>query len=131
VRRHWAIVAAALLSAGPLAATGRAQTDPGGGAEVGGTVPSFFSLGLEQTATSVVATITSTDAPVSLSVAADGAGRFDASLGSGRYNPLDPTFGLVLQRWDDVLAGRKATFRLRATSAAPSVVLVTVAAQTP
>lgn len=133
MRRRGTIAALVLLSAGPLAAAARAQEDPGGGAQVGGTVPSFFSLGLEQTASKVVATITSTDAPVALGVAGAGAGSFSASTGTAAsgYHPLDPAFGLVLQRWDDVLAGRQATFRLRARSAKPSVVLVTLTAQTP
>lgn len=132
MRRRGTIAALVLLSAGPLAAAARAQ-DPGGGAQVGGTVPSFFSLGLEQTASKVVATITSTDAPVALGVAGAGAGSFSASTGTAAsgFRPLDPAFGLVLQRWDDVLAGRQATFRLRARSAKPSVVLVTLTAQTP
>jgi hypothetical protein len=138
------------------------------GTDIGGTVPSFLSLALDVppslasfpssagvAGATIEATITATDAPVSLSVAdgdAEGAPRHGHLVAAARilsaplqvaaggaFAPLDAPIAPLLMRWDDVLASRRTQIRLRqqvpagALRAGPysKTVLVTVSTETP
>jgi hypothetical protein len=121
-----AVVVLSCLAAAPV----RADTE-GGGTQIGGSVDSTLALGVEQTGATVRAVVTTTEPGARLSVAsADGRSGLSASV-SGPYAPLDPAFGLTLVAWDDVLAGRATTLRLKSASRSASTVLITLSATTP
>jgi hypothetical protein len=139
------------------------------GTDIGGTVPSFLSLSLDVPAglatfpkaagvatATIGATITATDAPVTLSIAdgdAESAPRhghlvaatrvlpapLQAAVGGAGFQSLDDPLGPLLMRWNDVLAARRTEIRLRqqvsagALRAGPytKTVLITVSTQTP
>jgi hypothetical protein len=156
------IMALALLVC--LCPAGAGAQEPG--TSIGGTVPSFLLLGIDvppsltgfaaargnSTAT-ITATITASDAPVTLSVAdgdsegaprhghlVAGAGVLGAPLqvaaGVGAFQPLDAPLDPLLVRWTEVLAARRAPIRLRQTVAgrvptATKTLLITVSTETP
>jgi hypothetical protein len=157
-------VIAALACLGPSDAAAQAP-----GADIGGTVPSYLSLALDVPAAlatfpktagvanaTVGATITATDAPVTLSIAdgdAESAPRhghlvaatrilpapLQAAAGGVGFASLEDPLGPLLMRWNDVLAARRTEIRLRqqvsagALRAGPysKTVLITVSTQTP
>jgi hypothetical protein len=125
----------ALLGAVPVLATASpADGDQqGAGTPIGGSVSSTLSLDLAQTGSSVRAVVTTTEPDSRLSVAsADGRSRLSAAV-AGPYAPLDPAFGLDLVEWDDVLAGKATTLRLKSASHSTSIatVFITLSATTP
>ncbi|HET6510306.1 MAG TPA: hypothetical protein VFG42_26165 [Baekduia sp.] len=133
MRRSLMTLAALLAGAPGLSlATSPARADEqGGGTRIGGSVASTLSLDLRQTGATVRAVVTTTEPDSRLSVApSDGRSGLSATV-SGPYAPLDPAFGLTLVAWDDVLAGRATTLRLRSASRAASTVLITLSATTP
>jgi hypothetical protein len=124
---------AALGSLLVFATASPAQQDLGSGTDIGGSVSSTLSLDLTQTGATVRAVVTATEPDASLSVApADGRSGLSATV-SGPYAPLDPLLGLTLVAWDDVLAGKATTLRLKsaAPSTSASTVLITLSAATP
>lgn len=124
MRRALLTLAAAAL----LATASAAHADE---TQIGGDVSSTLSLGLDQTGATVRAVVTTTEPDSRLSVAsADGRSGLSARV-AGPYAPLDPAFGLELVAWDDVLAGRATTLRLKSTSRSASTVLITLSATTP
>lgn len=123
-----AVLAGATMSASPALAD-----QEGGGTKVGGSVSSTLSLDLAQTGTTVRAVVTTTEPDSRLSAApADGRAGLSATV-SGPYAPLDPAFGLELVAWDDVLAGKATTLRLKSAAPSPSAstVLITLSTTTP
>lgn len=117
-----------LLAAAPVAAPADTL---GGGTQIGGSVSSTLSLDLAQTGSAVRAVVTTTEPGSGLSVApADDRSGLSASV-SGPYAPLDPAFGLALVAWDDVLAGKATTVRLKSASPTASTVFITLSATYP
>jgi hypothetical protein len=159
-----ALLAAVLVLLACACAAGAGAQEPG--TSIGGTVPSFLQLGIDlppsltgfaaasgtSTAT-LVATITATDAPVSLSVAdgdseaaprhghlVAGAGvlgdPLQAAAGGAAFQPLDAPLDPLLMRWTGALAARRAPIRLRqrvagARPTAAKTLLITVSTETP
>jgi hypothetical protein len=123
MRRLLLLFAAAMLVGAPAAHADETQ--------IGGDVSSTLSLGLEQTGTTVRAVVTTTEPDSRLSVASADGRRGLSARATGLYAPLDPAFGLELFAWDDVLAGRATTLRLKSTSRSASTVLITLSATTP
>jgi hypothetical protein len=120
-----ALLATLALAAAPVVA-------PADETEIGGSVSSTLSLGLDQSGAAVRATVTTTEPGTRLSVAPQTArSGLSAELAAGPYAPLDPAFGLTLVAWDDVLAGKATTLHLRSASAAATTVLITLSAATP
>jgi hypothetical protein len=157
----------ALASLCCLGAPAASAQDPG--TSVGGTVPSYLELGIDAPASlasfpsgagfsraSLTATITASDAPVSLSIAdgdADAGPRLghlaaaarvlhdplQVTVGTAAFQPLDTPLGPLLMSWSDVIAARRTviSFRQRASAAAlgagpyEKTVLVTASTQTP
>lgn len=168
VRGTRILVVAAFACLASLCPTAVASAQEPGTA-VGGTVPSYLELGIDAPASlatfpsrpgislaSLTATITATDAPVSLSIA-DGDADFaphlghlaapgrllqaplEATAGSAAFQPLDDPLGPLLASWTDVLAGQRTVIRLRQRASAAALragpyaktVLVTASTQTP
>jgi hypothetical protein len=128
--RRAPLALAAALAALAGAPAAHAQSEDGG-TQIGGSVSSTLSLDLAQTGSTVRAVVTTTEPGSALSVApADDRAGLSAAV-SGPYAPLDPTFGLGLQAWDDVLAGRATTVRLKSASSAGATVLITLSATYP
>jgi hypothetical protein len=123
------LAAPVLLAAAPVAHADQ----EGGGTQIGGSVSSTLALDLAQTGPTVRAVVTTTEPDSRLSVASlDGRSGLSASTtASGPYAPLDPAFGLTLVAWDDVLAGKATTLRLKSAAPAASTVLITLSATTP
>jgi hypothetical protein len=121
-RALWVLVVPALLAAAPAR---------GDETQVGGSVDSTLSLDLAQTGATVRAVVTATEPDARLSATpADGRSGLSAKV-TGPYAPLDPAFGLTLVAWDDVLAGRATTLRLRSVAPSASTVLITLSTTTP
>jgi hypothetical protein len=124
----------AVVVAFALAAPAAQAETEGGGTLVGGSVSSTLSLDLTETAAAgagaTVRAVVSTTEPDSMLSAAPADGRTGLSATvSGPYAPIDPAFGLTLMAWDDVLAGKTTTLRLKAP--APSTVVITLSPATP
>jgi ABC-type phosphate transport system substrate-binding protein len=134
-RRTLPALAAALLglAAAATAAPAPAHADQdGGGTRIGGAVSSTLALDLAQAGDTVRATVTTTEPGTRLSVApAGGRAGLSAAAASGPYAPIDPAFGVTLVAWDDVLAGRATTLRLKSSTPKPSTVFITLSAATP
>jgi hypothetical protein len=113
------------------AATSQAQQDLGSGTDIGGSVASALSLDLVQTGSTVHAVVTTTEPGSTLSAEPAGGRSGLSATVSGRYAPLDPLLGLTLVAWDDVLAGRATTLRLKSASRSRSTVFITLSATTP
>jgi hypothetical protein len=129
--RHALLALAALLAASAPTAAHAGQQD-GGGTQIGGEVSSTLALDLAQTGATVRATVTTTEPGSRLSVApADGRAGLSAAAASGPYAPIDPAFGVELVAWDDVLAGKATTLRLKSATPKPSTVFITLSAVTP
>jgi hypothetical protein len=122
-----ALVAPLVLAAAPAVHA----DEPADGTQIGGSVSSTLSLGLIQTGATVRAVVTATEPGAGLSVAPAGGRTGLSATVSGPYALLDPAFGLTLVAWDDVLAGRATTLRLKAPSASTSTVFITLSAATP
>jgi hypothetical protein len=132
MRRRILLALIALLVAAPARATASpAQDGLGAGTRIGGDVSSTLSLDLAQTGATVRAVVTTTEPNSRLSVAsADGRSGLSAEV-AGPYAPIDPAFGLTLVAWDDVLAGRATTLRLKSASRSTSTVFITLSAVLP
>lgn len=129
--RRAAVATAVAVVTAAVAPAARAQQSEGGGTQIGGSVSSTLSLDLAQTGSTVRAVVTTTEPGSALSVApADDRAGLSATV-SGPYAPLDPAFGLALVAWDDVLAGRATTVRLKAAAPAAATVLITLSATYP
>ncbi|HEY6758755.1 MAG TPA: hypothetical protein VI318_04670 [Baekduia sp.] len=131
--RRTLLTLVAVLGATPVLGTpaAPAQADLDSGTQIGGLVSSTLSLDLTQTGATVRTVVTTTEPASRLSVAsADGRSGLSAKV-SGPYAPLDPAFGLTLVAWDDVLAGKATTLRLKSTSPSTSTVFITLSATTP
>lgn len=128
--RRTFLVLAALLGAAAAPSSAIAAQD-GNGTLIGGSVSSTLSLDLAQTGATVRAVVTTTEPESRLSAApADDRSGLSAAV-SGPYAPIDPAFGLELVAWDDVLAGKATTLRLKTASPSPSTVFITLSATTP
>jgi hypothetical protein len=131
MRRTLPALVALLGAASVFATAAPAQDDLGAGTQIGGLVSSTLSLDLAQTGATVRTIVTTTEPESRLSVAsADGRSGLSATV-SGPYAPIVPAFGLTLVAWDDVLAGKATTLRLKSASPATSTVLITLSAATP
>jgi hypothetical protein len=108
-----------------------AQDDLDSGTQIGGLVSSTLSLDLAQTGSTVRAVVTTTEPDSRLSVASDDGRSGLSATVSGPYAPLAPAFDLTLVAFDDVLAGKATTIRLKSASAATSTVFITLSAATP
>ncbi|HEX4344803.1 MAG TPA: hypothetical protein VHZ31_04515 [Solirubrobacteraceae bacterium] len=141
----------------------------GGGTGIGGTVPSILALSIDAPASlgrfpetaglssaTIAATVTATDAPVSLSIA-DGdsdrppsrghmtagshrlAAPLQAAAAAAAPQPLDLPIDPLLMRWNDVVAARRTAIHLTQRASARELrsgpyaktVLITVSTQTP
>lgn len=133
MRRRVILAGLALLAALALAAApAQAQQQEGSGTEIGGSVSSTLSLALAQSGSAVRAVVTTTEPGTQLSVASpDGRHDLTAEAATGPYAPVDPAFGLQLVAWDDVLAGKATTLRLKSASPSAATVLITLSAATP
>lgn len=131
--RHTAGALFALLgAAATVAAASPARAAPeGGGTQIGGSVSSTLSLGLDQTGATVRAIVTTTEPDATLSATPAGDRSGVSARVAGPYAPLDPAFGLTLVAWDDVLAGKATTLRLRSVSPTPTTVFITLSPATP
>ena len=131
MRRRILLALIVLLAAAAFATASPAQDDLGAGTRIGGDVSSTLSLDLAQTGATVRTVVTTTEPDSRLSVAtADGRSGLSAEV-SAPYAPVDPAFGLTLVAWDDVLAGKATTLRLKSASRSTSTVFITLSAVLP
>jgi hypothetical protein len=131
MRRTLLTLASLLGSTLACATPAQAQQDLGSGTDIGGSVASALSLDLAQTGSTVHAVVTATEPGSTLSAEPAGGRSGLSATVSGPYAPLDPLLGLTLVAWDDVLAGRATTLRLKSASRSSSTVFITLSAATP